>query len=114
MTTNSDKTQYFELLNQQSLAEKQIYCATINGVSLAVCRSKDTIYAVKNLCTHAASTFDDGRVRGHFIVCPLHGVMFDMRTGEPSGNLAKHPLTTYPTRVNEQNMIEVGLPVSPG
>ncbi len=111
MTTTANNHQYFEVMDDAELDEKQIFCTNLQGVALAMCRSKGQVYAINNLCTHAASTFDEGRVRGHFIVCPLHGVMFDMRSGEPNGTLAKKALLTYPTRLTEQGKIEVGLPI---
>ncbi|MBT5792046.1 MAG: Rieske 2Fe-2S domain-containing protein, partial [Gammaproteobacteria bacterium] len=39
-----------------------------------------------------------GRVRNGFISCPLHGVRFDLRTGEPRGALTRIPVETYAVR----------------
>lgn len=110
MHNDSEAHQYIEVIARDQLAEKKVYCTSVGDIALALCVSKGEVYAVENLCTHAASTFDDGRVRGLFLVCPLHGVMFDLRTGEPKGSMAKKALRTFATRVNENAMLEVALP----
>ncbi|MEM7359329.1 MAG: Rieske 2Fe-2S domain-containing protein [Pseudomonadota bacterium] len=110
MNNDAEITHFVEVIARDQLTEKTVYCAKVGDVGLAICVAKGDVYAVENLCTHAASTFDDGRVRGLFLVCPLHGVMFDLRNGEPKGSMAKQPLRTFATRINEQDMVEIALP----
>jgi nitrite reductase/ring-hydroxylating ferredoxin subunit len=39
-------------------------------------------FATSNLCTHAVATLTDGYLEGDQIECPMHGGMFNVRTGE--------------------------------
>ena len=100
---------FVPITKAENLSEKTIFCAEVNDVALAISLIKGEYLAVENLCSHARATFDDGRIRGHFIVCPLHGAMFDMRSGEPAGLPAKRPIRTFPTRVNAEGFLEVEL-----
>ena len=109
MTAENNTQRFVAVVNTDDLSERQIVCVEVDGLSIAISLSKGLFYAVENLCTHAASTFDEGRVKGCFIICPLHGLMFDMRSGEPKGDLAKKPLRVFDTRVNQDSMLEVNL-----
>ena len=83
------------------------------GRSLAVACTRDGIFAVEDLCTHAATPLSEGRLRGCRLVCPLHGAAFDVRDGRVLGGPAREPLPTFPTRV-EAGMVEVWLPETGG
>lgn len=69
------------------------------GRSVLLCRSSAGLFAIENMCSHAYSLLEGGKVKGPYIFCPLHGVRFNLRDGTPSGNLTKKPITTYPTDV---------------
>jgi 3-phenylpropionate/trans-cinnamate dioxygenase ferredoxin subunit len=109
MTAEYNNQRFVAVVNTGDLSERQIVCVEVEGLSLAISQSKGLFYAVENLCTHAVSTFDEGRIKGCFIICPLHGAMFDMRSGEPKGALAKKPLRVFGTRVNQESMLEVNM-----
>lgn len=71
----------------------------VEGRAILICRTSAGIFAIENLCSHAFSRLDEGRLKGPHIFCPLHGIRFDLRTGTPNGNLTKKPLTTYPVSI---------------
>lgn len=75
----------------------------IQGESVLLCNSGGTHYAIENRCTHQNTPLSEGRIRNGFISCPLHGVRFELATGEPRGQLTKIALKTY--AVNEQEGI---------
>ncbi|MBT3866485.1 MAG: Rieske 2Fe-2S domain-containing protein [Gammaproteobacteria bacterium] len=70
----------------------------LEGESLLLCNSGGEHFAIRNQCTHQNSPLAGGRVRNGFISCPLHGVRFDLRTGEPRGALTRIPVETYAVR----------------
>jgi 3-phenylpropionate/trans-cinnamate dioxygenase ferredoxin subunit len=71
----------------------------VEGRSILLCRSSAGVFAADNICSHAFSYLEGGRVKGVYLFCPLHGVRFDLRSGAPSGNLTKKSLSVYPVRV---------------
>jgi 3-phenylpropionate/trans-cinnamate dioxygenase ferredoxin subunit len=75
---------------------------------VVICRFRDEYFAVENLCSHALATFDDGRMRGYRLMCPLHGATFDIRDGSVAGAPATRPIRSYPLRVVDDR-IEVDL-----
>ena len=71
----------------------------IGGRAIVVCRTREGVFAVDNICTHAEARMDEGRLRGMRIVCPLHGASFDVRDGRVLNGPAVRPLAAHPVRV---------------
>jgi 3-phenylpropionate/trans-cinnamate dioxygenase ferredoxin subunit len=81
----------------------------IAGRSVLLCRSAAGLFATENMCSHAYALLEGGKVKGHYVFCPLHGVRFDLRDGSPSGNLTKKPITIYPVHIAD-DQVYVELP----
>ena len=49
-----------------------------------------TYYAIDNKCPHMGGSLFDGKLEGDTITCPLHGTVFDVKTGKvvKNGKLA--------------------------
>lgn len=78
----------------------------VNGIGMILCNTRDRIFAVRNLCSHAFETLECGRMRSGWISCPVHGARFDLETGAPLNPPATMSIETYAVRV-EGGMIEV-------
>jgi 3-phenylpropionate/trans-cinnamate dioxygenase ferredoxin subunit len=74
-------------------------CVVLAGESVLLVHSKDGLFAVNNICSHAYAKLDEGRLRGNRLICPLHGASFDVRDGAVLGAPATQPLRSYPVRV---------------
>jgi len=75
---------------------------------IVVCRTKEGIYAVDNICTHAYARLNEGRLRGTRLICPLHGASFDVRDGRVLGAPATRPLLTHAVNVTD-DCIEISV-----
>lgn len=93
-------------VTHEPLADNSSHVIEVEGESVLLCNSGGTHFAIQNQCTHQASPLAGGRVRNGFISCPLHGVRFDLATGEPRGSLTRVAVKTYPVR-DEDGMIVV-------
>lgn len=80
----------------------------VNGTSILLANTRDRIFAVRNLCSHAYETLECGRVRNGWISCPVHGARFDLETGAPMNPPASLPIETYEVRI-EGDTIEVAV-----
>lgn len=72
---------------------------TLNGREIVICHTKEGVYALDNVCSHAHARMCEGRLRATRIVCPLHGASFDIRDGKVLGPPATQPLPTFQVRV---------------
>lgn len=72
----------------------------IDEWSILLTRFRDEVFALENVCSHADSALAGGRMRNGRISCPLHGAMFDARTGAAiGGGLAPCGVRTFDSRV---------------
>jgi nitrite reductase/ring-hydroxylating ferredoxin subunit len=78
------------------------------GIPVTLYRLDDGVYATHDVCTHAYALLSEGYIEGDAIECPLHGALFDIRSGKCL-KVATADLATYPVRV-EGETVHVGLP----
>ncbi|HXW73824.1 MAG TPA: Rieske 2Fe-2S domain-containing protein [Steroidobacteraceae bacterium] len=80
----------------------------IGGREIVVCHTREGVFALDNICTHAHARLCEGRLRARRLVCPLHGASFDVRDGRVLGPPAIMPLPTLVTRIVD-GIVEVGV-----
>jgi nitrite reductase/ring-hydroxylating ferredoxin subunit len=76
----------------------------IEGNEVLLCHTSEGLFAVDNMCTHAAARLCEGRLRGHRILCPMHGAAFDVRSGEALSRPASVALRSYPIKLVGENI----------
>jgi len=82
----------------------------IDEHELLLCHTPEGIFAIDNLCTHAAERLSGGKLKGFRIFCPLHGASFDVRDGCALTRPASVALKTYPVRCVEEEIQVQWLP----
>jgi 3-phenylpropionate/trans-cinnamate dioxygenase ferredoxin subunit len=91
---------FVPVLSLAELAAGQMRCVEVGATPVLLVHAKDGgVHAVHNVCTHAYARMDEGRLRGHRLICPLHGASFDVRSGAVLGAPATVPLPSYPVRI---------------
>ena len=70
-----------------------------NGIEIVLCNTKDRIFAVRNLCSHAHEKLDCGRPRNGWPSRPEHRARFDLETGAAMNPPATLPVETYEVRI---------------
>src|SRR3546814_3732077 len=80
---------------------------TVDDKAVLVCRSASGVFALENMCSHATSSLEGGKMKGPFLFCPLHGMRIDMRNGCPSGQLTKKPVKVYEATRSEEHTSEL-------
>ena len=93
-------TNFVLALPLAELAPGAMRCVMLGDQPVLLVHTKEgAVHAVHNICSHAYARMDEGRLRGHRLICPLHGASFDVRNGAVLGGPACEPLRSYPTRV---------------
>ena len=84
---------------------------TVEGRHIAILNCGDTIYAVDNICSHEYAELSEGELDcdEETVECPLHGSIFDLRSGRARTLPATRPVATYEVRV-EDDQIQLALP----
>ena len=71
----------------------------VGGRRIAVFNVDGRFFAVADRCPHAGAVIADGELDGVRLTCPLHGAVFDVRTGAVLRPPANDPLTVFEVRV---------------
>ena len=80
-----------------------------DGELIAIFKLDDGYYAINDECSHAEASLSEGEiVEDCKIECPMHGALFDIRSGKNVGFPAVIPVKSYPVKV-EKGMIMVGV-----
>ena len=77
----------------------------LDGKPICIARSGGEVFAISDICSHADVALSEGDVEDGKIECWLHGSLFDLRTGEPSGLPATRPVPTYPVTVEGDDVL---------
>lgn len=77
----------------------------LQGRPVCVARSGGEVFALQDICSHADVALSEGEVEDGQIECWLHGSLFDLRTGKPSGLPAVRPVPTYPVTVEGDDVL---------
>ncbi|MBS4753931.1 non-heme iron oxygenase ferredoxin subunit [Nocardioides sp. zg-ZUI104] len=77
---------------------------TVGGVELALAKVEPAdggaeVFALQDLCSHAAVPLSEGDVVDGTVECWLHGSCFDLRTGKPANFPATEPVATFPVEL---------------
>jgi 3-phenylpropionate/trans-cinnamate dioxygenase ferredoxin subunit len=75
------------------------------GKPVCLARSGGEVFALHDVCSHADVALSEGDVEDGKIECWLHGSMFDLRTGEPTGLPANRPVPTFPVTVEGDDVL---------
>jgi nitrite reductase/ring-hydroxylating ferredoxin subunit len=90
------------------LPEGAMRACEVAGRPVLVCRTKDGVHALDDVCTHAFARLHEGRLRGTRLICPLHGASFDVRDGRVLGAPATRALPRHDARIVD-DVVEVAL-----
>ena len=71
----------------------------VEGKKILICNTDEGFFAVEDMCTHALIPLCGGLIQGTLISCPLHGAVFDLKTGEVMAPPAFEDLKTFNLKI---------------
>ncbi|OGU72408.1 MAG: hypothetical protein A2V93_12030 [Ignavibacteria bacterium RBG_16_34_14] len=91
---------YKKLCRFDELKEREGRRFIVDETEVAIFKSNNEIYALSNICPHQHTTLIyDGFIEDGFVVCPVHGWKFNLKTGkQPKG---QNGLDNFPVIVFE-------------
>ncbi|QRV01435.1 non-heme iron oxygenase ferredoxin subunit [Arcanobacterium phocisimile] len=83
----------------------ELHLAEDQKLAVAIIQSeKGNWFATHNQCTHGRVKLSDGWLEEETIECSRHGAVFDLASGDVMSLPATQKLTTYPVRVDGDNV----------
>jgi nitrite reductase/ring-hydroxylating ferredoxin subunit len=106
-------TSFVPVMTLAEIPQGSMQARVLEGREIVICHTREGVFALDNVCTHAHARMCEGRLRATRLVCPLHGASFDIRDGRVLGPPATVALPTHQVRVVD-GKIEVALgPIIP-
>ncbi len=95
-------TEWTDALDAESLAEATPTLAETGGARVLLYRRGSQIYALSDVCPHAAGPLHEGKVDDDLCVtCPWHGSRFRLSDGRAVHGPASAPAVVYEARVRD-------------
>jgi nitrite reductase/ring-hydroxylating ferredoxin subunit len=72
----------------------------VGGTAVVLTRVGEAVYACGDVCAHRGGALHEGRLSGFRLACPLHGWLYDVRTGQCLFPPRGAGVPSYPVRVD--------------
>lgn len=101
-------TEFVKVAEVGDLKDGEMRVVEIGEERIVVARVGQEYLAFNDECTHAWGSLSDGDLDGERVTCPLHGSVFNIRSGEVVEDPADEPVKVYPVTI-EGNEVRVGV-----
>ena len=94
--------EFVEVADLQELSKNRMKMVEIFGQKIIVANTGKEIVAFAQTCPHANGSLDQGKLRGRNVICPLHGYIWNVCTGQPVEPADEDLLARYPVKVDPE------------
>ena len=102
---SAETTRGLRACSLSELADESAIRVELAGRRVCIAKSGGEVFALSDVCSHADVALSEGDVEDGHIECWLHGSMFDLRTGAPTGLPATKPVPTFPVTVEGDDVL---------
>ncbi len=93
--------EFHKMAKADEVAPGEVKQYQVEGRPVALCNVNGELYALEDICTHAFAYLSEGGLEGGQIRCPLHGAMFDVKSGEAKSLPAVKAVPTHEVKVED-------------
>ncbi|GIX03412.1 MAG: hypothetical protein KatS3mg113_0418 [Planctomycetaceae bacterium] len=98
-TSDVDLTGWEEVVKIWQLPAGGRRSIVVDDVPAVLLRHGNEVFAIEDVCTHDGQPLTEGPIEQGGIVCPRHGAIFDLKTGQPRRMPATQPVRVFPVHV---------------
>ena len=97
--------EFIRVADAEQLQQGKTMRVELQGREVLLCHTAEGVFAVDNLCTHGAGRLCEGKLKGHRILCPVHGATFDVRDGSALTRPAVRALASHAVRIEGADIL---------
>jgi nitrite reductase/ring-hydroxylating ferredoxin subunit len=71
----------------------------VEGARVVLARVGEAVYACGGVCAHRGGHLSEGKLSGPRLACPLHGWIYDVRSGQCLFPTRGGQVPSYPVRI---------------
>lgn len=90
------------------IQENRPFSGSVENNAIGIYLLDGKYYALEDICPHAYALLSQGVIEGGSVECPLHGAVFDIKTGQCLGGPGERDLHCYRVR-RVENHIQIRL-----
>ena len=92
----------YEICKMKDLTanSKKIYY--VNNKKILLINSEKGVYFIEPICKHMGGALERGKIKGDFIICPLHGCSWNYTDGKCQHNSMK--IKTYKSEIIDNSV----------
>jgi nitrite reductase/ring-hydroxylating ferredoxin subunit len=99
---------WITVAEKSALEPESAIGVTHGDIDIAIYLIGGELYATDNICPHAFGYLNHGYIDDDQIECPLHGAVFEIKTGKGVAGPFCNDLATFPVRiVGEEIQVEI-------
>ena len=87
--------EYIQVVDTTDIELNHSGSVNVKGKNILICNTEEGFFAVQDMCTHALIPLCGGLIQGTLISCPLHGAVFNLKTGEVMAPPAFEDIDTF-------------------
>ena len=96
---------FVKVAKASDLSPGQCKAVSVRGAEVLLANVGGEYVAVDDTCTHAFASLSMGELSGVEVECPVHGSVFNVKTGEILSPPADESLTVYPVRMEGDDIL---------
>ena len=97
--------EFVDVAGLDELPKNKMKVVTLFGHNLIIANTGREIVAFTQTCPHADAPFDQGLLRKCRVICPLHGYIWNVCTGEPENPPNEDILRRYQVRIKSKRIL---------
>ena len=66
---------FVPVLSLAELPQGRMQTRVMDGREIVICHTREGVFALDNICTHAHARMCEGRLRNTRLICPLHDAL---------------------------------------
>ena len=95
--------QKYRIARIEEIREKKGFLARVRGEEISVFKIDGKFFAIGNVCPHQHfSKLHEGEVKDFTVTCPMHGWIYDLRTGVSTNGSGK--VKTYEVEIRRDEV----------
>jgi nitrite reductase/ring-hydroxylating ferredoxin subunit len=96
---------FVKVAESKDIGPSSMNAVDVAGEKVCIINIEGNFYAIGNVCTHMGGPLNEGTLEGFEVECPWHGSKFDVRTGEPTKPPARHAVSSYEVKIQDNNIL---------
>jgi 3-phenylpropionate/trans-cinnamate dioxygenase ferredoxin subunit len=96
---------FVRVASVNDLGDDEIMQVDVGDEQVLLAKLDGRFYAIGEECTHAGGPLSQGYVEDGQVECPLHGGLFDLKTGANTAPPPVDPVKSYPVRIEGDDVL---------